>query len=65
MLTKISLVIALCSHLGYGDVQKKINQIQSNNPGTVVSVRIDKKAACYNGQVLTGKDAKLLEALGK
>ena len=65
MLTKISLVIALCSGLNYGDVQKKVHDIQSANPGTVVSVRVDKKAACYNGQVLTGKDAKLLQALGK
>lgn len=65
MLTKISLVVALCSGLHYGDVQKKIQAIQTQNPGTVVSVRVDKKAACFGNQVLTGRDAKLFEALGK
>lgn len=63
MLLKISLIVAMCSGVNFGDVQKKMAEVQSHNPGAVVSVRIDKKAACLNGQVLTGKDAKLLEAL--
>lgn len=65
MLTKIALVIAMCSGMSFGQVQQKVAEVQKANPGVQVSVRIDKKAACYNGAVLTGKDAKLLEALGK
>lgn len=64
MLLKISLVIAMCSGVNFSTVQNKMLEVQKNNPGAIVSVRIDKKAACMNGQVLTGKDAKLLEALG-
>lgn len=65
MLLKISLIVAMCSGVSFQDVQKKMIEVQSHNPGSIVTVRIDKKAACSNGQVLTGKDAKLLEALGK
>lgn len=65
MLLKISLIVAMCSGVSFGDVQKKMIETQRNNPGAIVSVRIDKKAACLNGQVLTGKDAKLLQALNK
>lgn len=65
MLTKITLVIALCSGMKFGDVQKRVSDVQRSNPGVQVSVRVDKKAACYQGTVLTGKDAKLLEQLGK
>lgn len=65
MLVKISIIIAACSGLHYADVQKKLTEVQSANPGAIVSFRLDKKAQCSNGQVMTGKDAKLLEALGK
>jgi hypothetical protein len=65
MLVKISLVVALCSGVHFNQVQKRLAEIQSANPGAKVSVRIDKKAACANGQVLTGADAKLLDQLGK
>lgn len=65
MLLKISLIVAMCSGVSFSDVQKKMMDVQSRNPGSIVTVRIDKKAACSNGRVLTGKDAKLLEALGK
>lgn len=65
MLVKISLVIALCSGVKYADIQKRMSDLISQNPGSQVSVRIDKKAACYDGKVLTGKDAKLIEALGQ
>lgn len=65
MLLKISLVVALCSGVHFDQVQKKLAELTAANPGAKVSVRIDKKAACANGQVLTGSDAKLLEALGK
>lgn len=64
MLMKISLIVALCSGVSFQDVQHRLLQLQQANPGAQVSVRIDKKAACANGQVLTGKDAKLLAALG-
>lgn len=65
MLTKLTLVVALCAGHTFGDVQKKVQEITRSNPGATVQVRVDKKAACYNGMVLTGKDAKLLEQLGK
>lgn len=65
MITKLTLVVAMCAGLHYGDVQKKVQELQTQNPGTQVSVRIDKKAACYQGTVLTGKDAKLMQALQK
>lgn len=65
MLTKITLVIALCSGVHFGDVQKRMTNLMAANPGAQVSVRIDKKAECANGQILTGKDAKLLTELGK
>lgn len=63
MLLKISLIVAMCSGVNFGTVQKKLAEVQASNPGAQVSFRIDKKAACANGQVLTGKDAKLFEAL--
>lgn len=63
MLTKIVLVVALCSGVKYQTVQTKIAELQAHNPGSTVTLRVDKKAQCLNGQVLTGKDAKILEEL--
>lgn len=65
MLVKISLVVALCAGIHYADVQKELTRLQQDNPGAIVKARVDRKAACANGQVLTGADAKLLETLGK
>lgn len=65
MLTKITLVLALCSGVKFDDVAAKIQSIQKSMPGVQVTTRIDKKAACYKGMILTGKDAKLLSQLGK
>lgn len=65
MLTKITLVVALCSGIHASDVQKRMADLMRSNPGSTVSIRIDKKAQCYNGQILTGQQAKFIEALGK
>lgn len=65
MLTKITLIVALCSGVSFHDVQKRVHDLQQANPGTVVSVRVDKKAACSGDEILTGKDARLLSQLGK
>ncbi len=63
MLVKISLIVALCAHPNFNEVQKRMTELQSQNPKAAVSVRIDKKAICSNGMVLTGKDAKLMSEL--
>lgn len=64
MLTKIVIVVALSCGVKFPDLQKQIQTVQAHNPGAVVSYRIDRKAQCINGQVVTGKDAKAIEALG-
>lgn len=65
MLTKITLVVALCSGVTMEKIQARLVALRGANPGAEVSVRIDKKAQCYQGHVLTGKDARLLEQIGK
>ena len=65
MILKLSLVIAMCSGVHFADVQKKVSELQKQNPGAIVSYRIDQKAVCANGQILTGKEAKLMQTLGK
>jgi hypothetical protein len=65
MITKIALVIALCSGVTVDQVEQKLAEMRKANPGVDVSFRLDKKAQCYNGRVLTGKEAKLFQALGK
>lgn len=63
MLVKISLIVALCSGAKMENIQSKLAELKAANPNAEVSIRIDKKAACYKGQVLTGKNAKLLQQL--
>ena len=63
MLLKITLVIAACAQMKYGDVQKKLAEVQTRNPGATIALRLDKKAQCSNGLVLTGKEAKLFSEL--
>ena len=63
MLLKISIVVAMCSGIHFGEVQKKMAEVQAANPGATVSVRVDKRAVCSGGLVLSGKDARLMEAL--
>lgn len=65
MITKITLVIALCANMTVDKVEQKLAQVRASNPGTEVTFRVDKKAQCYGGRVLTGKEAKLFEQLGK
>lgn len=65
MLVKISLVVAMCSGVHLDQVQSKLAELRQANPSAVVSMRVDKKAQCYKGQILTGRDAKLLEEIGK
>lgn len=65
MLTKIILVIATCANMSVEKVQDRLQEIKAANPGAEVSYRVDTKARCYKGQVLTGKDAKLFDKLGE
>lgn len=63
MLTKIVLVIALCSGVKLETVQSKLVELRKLHPDAAISYRIDTKAQCYKGQVLTGRDAKLADQL--
>jgi hypothetical protein len=65
MLTKIVIVVALSCGVKFPQVQKQVLEMQAKNPGAVVSYQINKKAACVNGNVVLGKDAKAIEALGQ
>ena len=65
MLLKISLIVAACSGVHYDQVAKELAGLRASYPQAQVSYRIDTKAKCVGSQVLTGRDAKLLEALGK
>lgn len=46
MLTKISLVVALCSQASMSSIQTKVKEIEAHNHGSKVSVRLDSKAKC-------------------
>lgn len=63
MLIKISIIVALCSGTHYADVTKKMSELRQAYPEAVVTARVDKRAQCADGMVLTGRDAKLLEQL--
>lgn len=65
MLTKIVVVVALCAGNTVQSVQSKLADLRAKHPDATVTYRIDKHAKCVGNQVLTGKDAKLAEALGK
>lgn len=65
MLTKIVIVVALSCGAKFGQVQKRMAEVSAQNPGAVVTYRIDKKAACSNGVPLIGKDAKAIDELGR
>lgn len=65
MLTKIIIVVALSCGVKFPQVQEQVSKLQAQNPNAVVSYQINKKAACVNGHVVLGKDAKAIEALGQ
>lgn len=46
MLTKITLVIALCSNLSTQAIQKRMQSLESQNPNSKVTLRFDAKAQC-------------------
>lgn len=43
MLVTISLVVSLCSSVSMQEVQKKMAELQAQNPGAKVTMRVDKK----------------------
>jgi hypothetical protein len=65
MLTKITLVLAMCMHPSSSDVQSKLQALRKNNPDAVVSLRVDQKATCSDGQVLkkNSREEKILTSL--
>jgi hypothetical protein len=65
MLTKITLIVALCSGAKFDTIQSRLAELRKANPGTVVSVRVDKKARCIGKTILTGPEARLAEQLGE
>jgi predicted GTPase len=43
MLTKIVLVVSLCSSVSMQAVQKRVEELKKANPGAKVSLSLDKK----------------------
>lgn len=52
MLTKITLVVALCANLSTQQIQSKMQDLQSHNPNSKVTVRFDQKAKCEKGEII-------------
>lgn len=59
MITHISLVIALCSHLSMGQIQSQMKDLQSHNPDSKITLRLDQKATCdASGNVIKKEKSK-------
>ena len=43
MLVKIAVVVSVCSHIAMTNVQKRVAELQAQNPKAQVTVRLDKK----------------------
>lgn len=53
MLTKISLIVALCAHVSTAQIQSTLSKLQAQNPGSKITVRLDQKSSCdKDGNVL-------------
>lgn len=56
MITKITLMIALCSNFSTQAIQSKMKDLETKNPGSKISLRIDQKAQCAaDGSVIEKK----------
>lgn len=64
MITKITLVLALCMAPKAADVRSKLAELRNHNPEAIVSLRLDNKARCANG-VLISKSPKEAEILAR
>lgn len=55
----------MCMHPSSSDVQSKLQALRKNNPDAVVSLRVDQKATCSDGQVLkkNSREEKILTSL--
>jgi hypothetical protein len=63
MLTKISLIVALCSNLTTAQIQSKLRELENQNPGSTVTLRLDKKAQCdAQGNVIKKTKKKRAES---
>ena len=43
MLIKIAVIVSVCAHVNMADVNKRVAQLQIQNPKAQVTVRLDKK----------------------
>lgn len=60
MLTKITLIIALCSNLSTQQIQAKMHALETQNPNTKISLRLDQKAQCTpTGEIIPSKAKRL------
>ena len=65
MITKITLVLAMCLSPKGADVQAKLAELRKANPDATVTLKVDAKAQCANGKVIpsANKEAKILSSL--